>query len=251
MKRANLCYLSPLPRVPAFLAHMKQFETCYPLVYLSDSDYKDTVRLPLLDQNLKPKRPMPVSSRFATLAFFAGLRYAIAECIEEFMWVEDDCYVTMREWDWYPWEEFAKCNGALCGGTPVFTNPIALPRMWDLPLIEYAFRYQQQSRVAIALEGCVGLPTLYPNGAFAIYKTALLQDLFANALRDFENYFEVCAPYDLAIGEMLSRSYGPKVFDLVAAIASTYSGCGEHHITAAERIAMVSTKVGIHKWDFK
>jgi hypothetical protein len=195
---------------------------------------------------------------YAIQAFLAGLRLAVTRGYDEIMWLEDDCCVCLDRWDSYPWAEYEIWPGAVCGGTPVVHNPIETGRAWEMPFFTYAKRYQDAAGVPMALEGSEPrndwrykkTMKLYPNGAFGIYKVALLKDVFGAALKEFVPQRNRVIYFDLTVGSFLARTYGVDVFNRVAFTPSTYSGCGDGHIDWAGRQNLLGKKVGVHQWNF-
>ena len=224
MKRGLICYLQPGERSKRFLDHALQYRTIEPWFFYSDVTWPiPTFGCPPIAEG-SSTFPRPGNYQ-AGQSWLFGLQLAIAQGLDEFMFVETDCGFTCDRWDASAWKEWDGMPRALCGGTPMVHNVLDKPE-WMEALAPWNARLWERFGYGVGIQGTSGgPPALFPNGALAIYRTANIRLCFERSLKDTRKEFEDGVAWDLRYGFWLCENYGYDLVNRICAFSSMYSSC--------------------------
>lgn len=186
--------------------------------------------------------------------FLSCLSIANALKLDYFIYLESDSRVRGHDWDARMFEEhFSFGRDLACSGTPVLWDPHGAGNQSLRRTTDYAHEYMHRVGMPMCIYGLrqphqMQGVWLYPNGSVAIYHTETLNSIFHSNGNILQKAFEIPA-WDIAIAQGLWAKFGLSVFDRVAGLKCSYSGCTDSYFFLAERREMLMSgeKVAIHQ----
>lgn len=184
------------------------------------------------------------ADRYAYWIFVAVLAEMLRREVDWFYYLEYDCWLNAN-WEKSIVSELAEQPQALIGGTPIIWYPWQHGDTWSQRIIEFAYAVQRKTGRVLQLEGAMFGPwgtSLYPNGALALYRPAVVQACFTEALAQYpqpQSGFnqELWAiqqhTFDLRIGITLTQQYGLELLERFLVTRSAYSTYAAYRATEA------------------
>jgi hypothetical protein len=268
MNLVTCCYVHELRKAEKFLAHLQKWKRAFPLIIITDSPYNftfglDVFRVPAFGsfgQNPRLNRMNSPSDRYATWAFTHCLRFAAENKFDWLLYLEQDCRFRGDFWDELLVQPLVdRKEPPVALGTPVCWHPWSRGPEWSRRVLEYAYAYSRATGFPFTFEGGHdgSWPScFYTNGALSVYNIETILPLFQ---QNFEKLTcsvvereELAArqqAFDLYIGRRLTAKHGLALLDQLAWNPLVYSGCGNHHLTEAERLLLLKREqvVAVHQ----
>jgi glycosyltransferase involved in cell wall biosynthesis len=198
---------------------------------------------------------MPVHYKYATWAFFEGIKIAKSKMWDYFFCYEWDCMIGKDYWYDTLWQEHLSWPyEPIMTGTPVFKCPLKGVGNLLQGSMDYRYKYSKDCGLYMNIEH-VNPTALYTNGALTFYNTNNTAKYFQPELEfygDVSSYMNTITSWDLEIGIRLFKEYGEKSFEKVGWLPSSYSGCGDYYYNQTQRELMIDTgqKVVIHQYKY-
>jgi hypothetical protein len=250
IKHAMIAYASPPHRgnPKAFLENLKQYDPGCDVHVLSDcTEYEGVIRC----QNPEVVNKNP---RFrywaANHVFLQSLLFAMERGYQYFLFAEDDTRFKGDGWGRLLWDEFFSYPSAKVGGTPAAHNLKkschAIPQI----ITDFAHDYFKASQTPMRVYGHWPGVHFFANGSLSFHHTETCAAIFRPF--GFETDINAAAmqraPYDVIVGQSLSRQHGLSMLNYFAPSTLSYSGFGDKVYSENERIAMLESgsKLGIH-----
>jgi glycosyltransferase involved in cell wall biosynthesis len=232
-----------------------------PIVVYTDGDIDNASKYPFEFIKIDPLPKMydgmvPVHYKYATWAFFEGIKIAQAKNWEYFFCYEWDCKIGKDRWYDILWQEHLNWPyEPIMTGTPVFKCPLHESGNLLQGSMDYRYRYSKECGLYMNIEH-VNPHSLYTNGALTFYNTKETARYFDYELKfvgdSQSNHMDTITSWDLEIGIRLFKQYGEQSFEKVGWLPSSYSGCGDYYYNQSQRESMLSSgqKVVIHQYKY-
>jgi glycosyltransferase involved in cell wall biosynthesis len=246
-KRARLlqiCHLYGSTSHERFLSNLDQNRPVQPVEFMSHRSFNGkTVRtIP----NYEKGSMSDPKTRYgaANCAFAEAAKMVEKEGFDGMLYLETDCRFKGDGWDDVLRQEYLGSSPvASCVGSPVCWGAFTSGHKQSMALIDYAYRYQQDTGRMMAFEGATdtGTFSLYPNGAIAYYTPSLLREAYLDGADKLglEKHARSTEPYDLHIGRIIGSKGFEYAVESVGWLRSSYSGCLDHHYRLSDRISML------------
>lgn len=246
MKLGVVAYLPPdFGFTDAFLENLRQWKTTNPLYLYSDDPEKFGCDIAISNPG------QAVSYRNVPLAinnyvFIKGVEIAVANGLDYYIYLENDCRVRTPHWDERLFNEFLEYDDAVMGGTPSIWNAGISGAPAAIKAIEFSQRVVRKTGrppllwQSVAGRGSAGL-WLYPNGAGAIFHTATVAAIYAGAKHDIGTYCATLSAWDVHAGKAMWNAFNLECFDRFATLKSEYSGYHDTHYSLSDRQRMLTS----------
>lgn len=251
MNIGTISYLPPesFELAHAFRNNLAAFKSSHPVHLFSNDD----------SWGVKYRCPNPDIARTRNWFCISNYVFICALCVadklglEYFLYLECDSGVNGDGWDGKMFDEHFSYKDALLSGTPCLWNSHGAGNASLARTVEYAHAYNAKSVSPMLIMGR-GQPherpgvCLYPNGSVAIYHTQTLKRIFPDYHDPLRQALAITA-WDVAVGQGLWSQFGMVVFDKVAPLTCSFSGCTDSFMTEDDRVKLLREKrvVAIHQ----
>lgn len=243
------------------LAQYKHSKYDSQIVVYTDGDISGAEKYPFEFIQIDPLPAMydgmmPVHYKYATWAFFEGIKIAKSKSWDYFFCYEWDCMIGKDYWYDTLWQEHLSWPyEPIMTGTPVFKCPLTEVGNLLQGSMDYRYQYSKDCGLYMNIEH-VNPTSLYTNGALTFYNTNKTSKYFSPELEfngDVSSYMDSITSWDLEIGIRLFKEYGEKSFEKVGWLPSSYSGCGDYYYNQKQRESMLTSgqKVVIHQYKYE
>lgn len=251
MNIGTVCYVPPqsFELAHAFVDNLASYTPQHSVHLFSNDDaWKVKWRCPNPDQ-AKSRHHFTISN----FVFFCALAVADRAGLDSFIYLECDSAVGREHWDEAIFDEHFTHEGALFSGTPVLWNSHGAGNDSLIRTVEYAHAYNAKAVAPMLIMGR-GQPherhgvCLYANGSVAVYHVETLKQIFPFYYDPLRQALSSTA-WDMAIGYGLWSKFGMAVFDKVAPLVCSYSGCTDAFMSEADRVQLLRDKrvVAVHQ----
>lgn len=259
VRNVNLAIIGyvPPPKVKnsgAFLENIQAFKTANELILFSDHAYEGMIKLKGSPEHLKGANygnSKPNKWALNNALWIVALKIAKQRNLTHFLYIESDCRVFGDKWDATMFGEFLDHGDCLLGGSVVCYNPANK----DLDFVLAWRKFVAENRASVfpipayGGQGAAEVvePAVFVNGALAIYDTQ-----FCASICSTESQMQEAAritAFDYHCGRELVRQFGPKAFEKVAHLDSSYSGYGDVLFNEMNRreILLTGKIVAVHQ----
>jgi hypothetical protein len=260
-KLGIVCYVAPrgLANADAFFANIRNFPTKHELVIYSDHDYsKEWPGMTKLNGSVEVAKTDTNRMAVNNLVFFTGLRIAANKGFTHVLILEHDCRVGVAGWDEIIWQEFLSKNpDAIMGGSLVAFNPCSFSRKGAELFEELVIGTKAGRLMPFHVCGSPDFarkhePSIFPMGAFAIYRMDWLLKTFPEITGTPEQYIGLSMKlktWDYAIGIRLWQVFNENSYQKLVNLETVYSGYGNVLCSEAERRQWLEEGkiVGVHQ----
>lgn len=232
-----------------------------PIVVYTDGSLDGSHNYPFTFVKINPLPLMkdgitPVNYKYATWAFFQGIKLAKKLGWKYFFYYEWDCMIGKDYWYDTIWQEHLNwIYEPIMTGTPVFKCPLQGVGNLLQGVQDYRYRYSKECKLYMNVEHVYPF-ALYTNGALTFYNTEETERYFKNEMEikneDASDHMDTITSWDLEIGIRLFKEFGEQSFEKVGWLPSSYSGCGDFYYNEEQRVSMLNSglKTVIHQYKY-
>lgn len=167
-----IAYLPPrgIGHTEIFLKNIEEYPPVSQMVFLSDGDWRESVKIP------SPTQWFKHSNQIAGYVFLKALEEAEARGWDRFVYLETDCRVKGGAWDAILSEKLDP-KSQIAAGHMAICNPKAFPSLPGYP-ISKQIPFDEVPGTILCQGDPDGKPVVFVNGAPAVYSVAALRKLF-------------------------------------------------------------------------